>query len=361
MSVRRTIVELDTTELNVTQFCADHGISTWFFWRIIRLYRAGGLEAIEPRSRAPRKVANKTSPGVEDAIVAKRKELHDTGLDAGPASIKFHLRHLDASPSEATIWRVLKARGFITADPTKRPKRSGRRFTAARANECWQLDDTAWSLADGTDVKILNILDDHSRLLIASTALETCTGAATLTAFCVAAAVLGWPSRFLSDNAQAFRATLADALAELGVAARHSRPHHPQTNGKVERFHQTLKQWLTKQPAAATIEELQVQLDIFRYLYNHQRPHRGINRQFPAHVWEHAPKSGPADRALTIPTKLYRGIVNNGSFRAASRYRITVGAAHNDKAAIAVITGTNCHIFVDGRLARRRRCGSWCR
>ena len=251
MSVRRMIVEVDTAGLNVTRFCADHGISTWLFWDLRRRFAVGGLDAIEPKSRAPRRVANKTASDVEDAVVAKRKELVDAGLDAGPASIAFWLRDLPGVPSEATIWRVLKARGFIVADPSKRPKRSGRRFSADRANECWQLDDTAWELADGTEVKILNVIDDHSRLLVASAALERCTGTAALAVIAAAAATLGWPSWFLSDNAKAFRETLAGALGAMGIRAGHSRPYHPQTNGKVERFHQTLKQWLAKQPPPA--------------------------------------------------------------------------------------------------------------
>jgi transposase InsO family protein len=352
MTIRRTIVELDTTELNVTQFCAQHGISTWFFWDIRRRYAAGGLAAIEPRSRAPHRVANKTSIEIEDAVVAKRKELADAGLDAGPASIAFYLRRVRCVPSEATIWRILTARGFIVADPSKRPKRSGRRFTAERANERWGLDDTGWELADATEVKILNVIDDHSRLLVASTALERCTGTAALDVLCEAAATLGWPERFLSDNAKAFRHTLATAVAELGVAAGHSRPYHPQTNGKVERFHQTLKQWLAKQPPAHTLEELQIQLDIFRYLYNHQRPHRGVNRNFPAQVWEHAPKSGPATGLLHVPTKIRRTTVHNGQVSASRSYLISIGSKHDGSEALVILTGLACHVFIDGQLIR---------
>src|SRR5690606_40663754 len=92
MSIRRAIVDLDVSTVNVTQFCAEHGVSTWFFYDLRRRFAAGGLEAIEPRSRAPRAVANKTSIEIEDLIVAKRKELLDAGLDAGAETIAFHLR-----------------------------------------------------------------------------------------------------------------------------------------------------------------------------------------------------------------------------------------------------------------------------
>src|SRR3954452_14191873 len=101
MSARRLIVEIDPSTINVTQFCREHGISTWLFWDLRRRHRDGGDEALEPRSRAPRTVANKTPVDVENAIVAKRKELVNAGLDAGPATIAFHLRHLPALPSES--------------------------------------------------------------------------------------------------------------------------------------------------------------------------------------------------------------------------------------------------------------------
>jgi transposase InsO family protein len=352
MTVRRLVVDVDTHGLNVTSFCAQHGISTWLFWDLRRRFALEGEAALEPKSRAPRVVANKTPAAIEDAIVAKRKELVDAGLDAGAETIAYHLRDLVGVPSPSTIWRMLRARGFITPEPAKAPKRSRRRFCAERANECWQLDDTTWELACGTEVKILNVIDDHSRLLVASTAMASCTGAAALGALAGAAAALGWPERMLSDNAKAFRNVLAEALAAMGVAAGHSRPYHPQTNGKVERFHQTLKRWLARQPGADSIEELGAQLDMFRHLYNHQRPHRSLGRRFPAEVWAQAPKSGPADRALGAPTTIHRGVVRGGRLDAGRRYLISLGAAYTGREALAVITGASCHVFVEGKLVR---------
>jgi transposase InsO family protein len=351
MSIRRLIVEIDPSTINVTRFCAEHGISTWFFWDLRRRFSLEGDKALTPRSRAPRRVANKTPIDIEDAVVAKRKELLDAGHDAGPASIAFELRHLEGLPSESTIWRRLKSRGFIVDDPSKAPKGSRRRFTATRANESWQLDDTTWALADGTEVKVFNVIDDHSRLNVAATAMATCTGSASLRSLAAAAAVLGWPQRIQSDNAKAFRHTLTTALAELGIAAAHSRPHHPQTNGKVERFHQTQKRWLTNQHPADDIDGLQAQLDVFRFHYNHLRSHRGINRQIPAEVWTSAPKSGPADRALT-PTSIHTSIVIRGRITVGSRYTISIGNRWEHREALTVISGTNCHVFIDGTLAR---------
>jgi transposase InsO family protein len=354
MSIRQLIVEVDTKGLNVSAFCRDHCISTWLFYDLRRRYAAEGEAALTPRSRAPKRVANKTPADVEEAVVAAHKHLSEAGLYAGPESIWDDLEHLgNRRPAPCTIYRILDARGFVAKNPAKAPKRSRRRFTAERANECWQLDDTAWWLADGTEVKILNVLDDHSRLLVASSALASCSGAATLVVLAMAAAVLGWPARFLSDNAGSFRYVLAEALAHLGVDAAHSRPRHPQTNGKVERFHQTLKLWLARQPPAMTIEELQAQLDIFRHYYNHHRRHRSIDRRRPAEVWASAPKSGPATRPLGAKTDFYTGVVIGGRVNAGHHYRISLGAAYEAETAVILMTGSAVHVFVDGSLVRQ--------
>jgi transposase InsO family protein len=354
MSLRRLIVEIDPKSVNVTRFCEEHGISTWFFWDLRRRYAANGEAALGPGSHVAHRIANKTPPEIEDLIVAKRKELVDAGLDAGAETIVWHLRGLDGLPSASTVTRILRRRGFVTPEPSKAPKHAHRSFTAERANDCWQLDDTWWQLADGTEVKILNVVDDHSRLLVASRATTGTSGTFTLETLADAAVVLGWPNRVLSDNAKAFRHVLGDALRPMGIGVGHSRPYHPQTCGKVERFHQTLKRWLRKQQPARTLAALQAQLDTFARIYNTERPHRSLGReQTPATVWAAAPKNGPADQPLGEPTHTYRGVINGGVLWAGSRWQIGIGMKHDTQRAIAIITGLNCHVFIDGRLERQ--------
>src|SRR5437763_3650608 len=165
-SLRRLIVEVRVEDLNVRAFCAEHQVSTWFFYDLRRRFARGGWAAIEPRGRAPHRVANRTPDAVEDRIVEFRKELTGLGFDAGPATIAYYLEAAKVVPlpSEATIWRVLTRRGFVVANPSKAPPRQWRRFTAGRGNEWWQYDDTGWQLADDTEVKIINALDDCSRV-----------------------------------------------------------------------------------------------------------------------------------------------------------------------------------------------------
>jgi transposase InsO family protein len=208
----------------------------------------------------------------------------------------------------ATIWRILSRRGFVTPQPHKRPRSSWHRFTADLPNELWQADITHWPLGDGSDTEILNILDDHSRLLAASTARHIFKATDIVADLHVAMAAHGRPERMLTDNGAVFTGlyrgrgwvALERELTALGIGLTHCRPYHPQTCGKVERFHQTLKKWLARQDPAAALTGLQAQLDAFAAYYNTQRPHRGIGRQTPQTAWNARPKAIPARQGIRI-------------------------------------------------------------
>src|SRR5256885_395829 len=238
MSVRRLIVEVNVDGLNVREFCQQHGVSTWFFYDLRRRWRRDGDAVLEPQSRAPKRVWNKTASDVEDAALAIRKRLRDAGVDYGPEEVAAEL-------------------------------------------------------------------------------------------------------------ASIFRHVLADALRPLGVAAAHSRPQHPQTNGKVERFHQTEHKWLAAHEPVDTIADLQTLLDLFRHYYNHHRRHRGIGRHVPADVWTNAPKAEPADRRLRPPSTVNHARVINGVVGIYS-YAITVGTVHTGNDTLPVITETTRHVFHHG-------------
>jgi len=290
----------------------EYGISRGWVHELIRRYEAEGESGLEPRSRRPRSSPQRIPPWVEDDIVELRKTLADQGLDAGAHTIAFHLtRRHGASPAVSTIWRILSRRGFVTPQPQKRPRSSFVRFEAFQPNERWQADMTHWTLAGGEDTEICNMLDDHSRLLVASEATAVAFKAADVVAtFRTSAAAHGFPASLLTDNAAVFTAgprggglcAIELECAALGVSLRHSSPYHPQTCGKVERLHQTLKRWLRRQAPAATVAELQAQLDWFREYYNTVRPHRGIGRRTPAEAFAARPTAGPSKSGLVIPT-----------------------------------------------------------
>lgn len=280
----------------------DYGISRRWVGELVKRYQAGGDAGLEPRSRRPHSSPTQVPRQIENEIVRLRKELADEGLDAGATTIVAHLDRagIEPLPAVSTVWRVLTRRGLVTPQPQKRPKSSYTRFEADQPNELWQADITHWPLADGTDAEILNILDDHSRLLIGSFARTIYKAADVVDDFDTGFARHGLPAAVLTDNGAVFagaprggRVQLERHLDALKIRVIHSRPYHPQTCGKVERFHQTLKKRLRAHDLPDTINQLQTRLDTFTEIYNHQRPHRALGRRTPAQAYTTRPKTGP--------------------------------------------------------------------
>lgn len=290
-----------------SEVAREYGVSRRWVITLVQRYLAEGDAGLAPRSRRPLTSPQRTTPELEDEIVAIRKDLDKNGHEAGAATIAFHLeqRH-GISPVVSTIWRILSQRGFVTPQPHKRPKSSYLRFAAEQPNERWQLDITHWQLAEGSDVEILNFLDDHCRLCVGSDTLRVFKARDVDDSFGKAAASYGDPASMLSDNGAVFtgrcrgagRVVLEVTLNHRGVSFRHSRPYHPQTCGKVERFHQTLKKWLATQPRTRTQRQLQSQLDAFRAYYNTVRPHRALNRRTPQQAYDARPKAVPTGTPL---------------------------------------------------------------
>jgi transposase InsO family protein len=287
---------------------------------------------------------------VRERIVALRTELTRRGLDAGPVTIAWHLRREGLPvPSTSTVRRVLHAAGLIAPEPRKRPRSSWIRFEAAAPNELWQSDFTHWRLADGTEVEIISWLDDHSRFLLASTACGRVSGDDVVATFTAAGDVHGWPAATLTDNGSVYTSRFTGGrngfeymLAYLGVRQKNGAPGHPQTQGKVERFHQTLKRWLGQQPPACTLAELQAQLDACRADYNERRPHRALARMTPGEAYLATPKALPAgSRASGGHFRLRYDITDSkGAMtlrRAGRLYHLRIGAAHPRTRVLAIV------------------------
>jgi transposase InsO family protein len=359
MSLARLVVAAVVAEgRSKSEVARDYGVSRRWVQKLTARYLAEGEAGLEQRSRRPLSSPQQIAAELEEQIVELRKTLATEGLDAGAATIAFHLtqRH-GSAPATSTIWRVLTRRGFVTPQPRKRPRSSYVRFEADQPNERWQLDTTHWQLADGTKTEILNIIDDHSRLLTGSAARITFKAADVVTVFRAAAAAHGLPASMLSDNGAVFtgtprghgRVALEIELAALHIGFRHSRAYHPQTCGKVERYHQTLKKWLARQPPATTLAILQAQLDWFTSYYNNQRPHRALGRNTPASAYAARPKAAPA--GLT-PAAHYRirhdriddtGVI---TIRYNSRlYHVGIGRRHARTHVLALITDLNIRII----------------
>jgi transposase InsO family protein len=311
MSLARLVVTAVRIEgRSKAEVSRDYGVSTRWVYELVQRFDTEGEAGLEPRSRRPCTSPQQTPIQVEEEIVELRKALADEGLDAGAHTIAYHLtKRLGSAPSVATIWRVLSRRGFVTPQPQKRPRSSFIRFQADQPNERWQADITHWHLADDTEVEILNVIDDHSRFLVASDVRTITKAAGVVETFHRAAAAHGFPASMLTDNGAVFtaaprkgRCAIELETAALGIRFVHSSPYHPQTCGKVERFHQTEKKWLAEQEPAATLVELQAHLDRFGAYYNEVRPHRALGRRTPAEAFEARPKASPALPGLEVPS-----------------------------------------------------------
>ena len=295
----------------MSAFCAECGISRNTFYKLRRrAVDEGEAAVLEPRSRRP--ASSPTRIGDERVAQALRVRaaLASSGLDAGPVSVcdKMASMGLDA-PSPSSLARIFRQARVARADPAKRPRASWRRFVYPAPNACWQMDATGYVLAGGRPVVVFQVIDDHSRLAVASLVAQGETSQAAIEAFDRGVARHGVPQRLLTDNGAAMNPTrrgrkgaLVEHVRALGVEAITGKPHHPTTQGKNERFHQTLMRYPRTQPLARSLTELQAQVDAFDHIYNTQRPHQGLpGRMTPQQAWDATAKADPP-RPRPAPT-----------------------------------------------------------
>lgn len=348
----------------------EYGVSRSWVTRLVARWRVEGDAAFEPRSRRPRTSPAKVPDSVVELILRLRRQLAAAGLDAGPDTICWHLaeRH-GIEVSASTVRRRLVAAGLVTPEPRKRPRSSYVRFAADLPNEMWQADMCWWSLPAGDRAEILSFIDDCSRYALSVTAHRRVTTPAVVDAFNEAAARCGYPASVLTDNAMYFTTRFAGGkgganafetlLGDLGVTHKHSRPGHPATCGKVERFQQTLKRWLRAQPQAATVPELQTQLDEFTRTYNNHRPHRSIGRAVPAAIYMRLPKAQPATDGQPSPRRIRHDHIDAGgtvTLRHKGRlHHIGIGRRHAHTPIMMIVQDLNIRIInpTTGELLRQ--------
>ena len=253
MSKSRVIV-LSVVQQGLTkaEVARKYDVSWQWVHTLVTRYEQHGLDGIEPRSRRPKTNPQQTATETTERILTLRRELSAVGFDAGPQSIRDRLLNDGLhAPARSTIARILKQAGLVIPEPRKRPKSSYIRFAADQPNETWQSDFTHWRLADGTDIEILNWLDDHSRFLLSLEAHPRITGELVIDSFSRNINEYGPPASTLTDNGSVYTSRFTGGrngfeylLAGLGIRQKNGSPGHPQTQGKIERFHQTQKRWL---------------------------------------------------------------------------------------------------------------------
>ena len=340
----------------VGEVASCYGVSRQWVYKLLARWRVEGEAAFQPRSRRPRTCPRAVSEQAVAAVLIERDRLTTAGHDAGPETISAYLARVNITVSRASVARILTANGRVVPAPKKKPKTAYRRFAAEQPNECWQSDFTHYRLTDGTDVEVITWLDDHSRMALHISAHPRITGPIVLATFRTTIEEFGCPASTLTDNGMVYtvrhasprvqgsgrgRNAFETELATLGITQKNGRGNHPQTQGKVERFQQTLKTWITRQAQQPrTLTDLQALLDTFRNQYNHHRPHRALDRRTPAAAYTTRPKATPGEPTGQTHTRVRTDKVNNGKItlrHGGTLYSIGLGRHLNSRPVLALI------------------------
>jgi len=344
--------------VNAAEFAREHGVSARTVYRHRARVRAEGQW--RERSRRPHSSPRTTPPDLDAWICKLRVELApDNGADFirdALGQVQARTSPVWSVPSRSTINRVLGRHNLLQRNPAKRPRSSWRRFSYARPRDCYQIDATEVKLADGSAVVVFDVLDDCTRTLVACHACDAETAQGAIAAIGKAFAQYGAPAIVLSDNGTAFTSrltkpgsisTFVQTLLERRVRPVNSSPYHPQTCGKVERHHQTLKKWLRTQPTPQTIEDLQSLLDTYRAYYNTERRHSALPRRATPHeVWTAAPSlGGPASLPVQTDATLHRCRVAGTGAIAVAGHRTSLGTAYAGTLVTAIRDGNRVTIY----------------
>lgn len=297
----------------VTAFCDEYNLSRKTFYKLRRICRDDGPAAVlEPKSRRPHTSPTRITDQTRQHVINVRAALEDSGADHGPISVFDKMDQMGMDPpSVASIGRIFRTHGISPDQPRKKPRSAYKRFVYPAPNCLWQIDGTERHLANGTTCVIFQLIDDHSRLALASHVDTGETAAGALTVVTRAIATHGIPQKFLSDNGVSFNSSRRGAvtqlmayLAPLGVTMITGKPGKPTTQGKNERFHRTLFRWLDTRPDPDSIAGMQALVDEFDVWYNTQRRHQGLTRKdgdgrtcrlTPQQAWDATPVADPPE------------------------------------------------------------------
>lgn len=352
VSQREEFVKLASVAgTNVRALCREFGISPPTGYKWLARYREAGIGGLADRSRRPIDSPLRTAAEIETAVVELRAE-HPAW---GGRKLRARLQALGHTmlPSASTITAILRRYRLI--DPAEGAKhRPFQRFERARPNELWQMDFKGPFVAVNGPFHALSILDDHSRFCVG---LHACSNQETATVQACLSEVFreyGLPDRMLMDNGSPWGSDadhpytpLTVWLLRLGVGFTHGHPYHPQTQGKVERFHLSLILELLAPKIFADRHDCQAGLDTWREVYNQQRPHEALDMQTPASRYRPSSRPFP-ERLPTIEYtagEVVRKVQVGGDISFAGR-AIHVGKAFRGyQVALRADVGSICHVL----------------
>jgi transposase InsO family protein len=299
MSLKEEFVTRALTEnVSFSALCREYKVTRRTGYKLIKRYEEEGLSGLAPRSKRPLTHPNQTNLKAEEAIVKLRQERPTWG----PKKILKYLskKKIEHLPSASTANLILKRHNLITIEESFKRKKLTR-FERAHPNDLWQMDFKGhFQLLTKKTCYPLTMIDDHSRFALS---IQACANEQHLTVKNQLIYIFekyGLPNQINVDNGNPWgnshlsRYTqLSLWLMRLGIRVSHSRPRHPQTNGKCERFHRTLKEDVISRQLMRSFSHAQSIFDKYRCDYNHERPHEAIDMDVPANRYQESKKQFP--------------------------------------------------------------------
>jgi len=307
---------------NRRELCRQFQVSEKTFYKWQARYRTAGEAGLENQSRRPHRSPSKADGDVEAAVLGVRQEYPDWG--ARKIQTVLERTAQEPVPARSTIHNILQRHGCIDAEESLK-HRPYQRFEHPNPNDLWQMDFKGWfAMTNGQPCQPLTVLDDHSRYALC---LRACANQRTHTVTNQLTAVFreyGLPLRMTMDNGSPWGSDslhrytpLTAWLMRLGIAVGHSRPYHPQTQGKIERFHRTLKRELLKRKSLQDVDHAQQQFDIWRKIYNQHRPHEALTMAVPSSRYCYSnrqfPEKLPSVRSYYRTTDAIRAVQFKGN------------------------------------------------
>jgi transposase InsO family protein len=369
--------------MSVTDVATRNGVTRQTVHAWLRRYASGGMAALADKSSKPGTCPHQMLPLTEARVVELRR-IHPGW---GPRSIRTRLANEGFSPlpGRSSIYRTLVRHGLLEPTKRKRARSDYKRWERSRSMELWQMDIVGrFYLSDGTEVKVVTGIDDHSRYCVCARIVAHATAKPVCDALQWALATHGVPHQILTDNGKVFTArfgpgpgpVLFDRIcAHNDIRHILTTPYSPTTTGKVERFHKTLRaEFLSEHDRKhATIEEFQAALDAWVAEYNNDRPHQSLGDRPPQERFALATVRIPASESeapvaleepLTPaprPAGVNRWVDQRGSIGLGT-FRYRVGATFAGESVEVVVRAGLVEILHSGVLvathAERRHVGT---
>lgn len=357
----RAVLEVLEEGVPVTEVARRSGVARQTVHEWLARYAAGGLGALADRSSRPESCPHQMPPEVEARIAGLRRE-HPAW---GPSRIRWELERAGVVPlpGRSAVYRALIRHGLVDPKKRRRRREDYRRWERGRAMELWQMDVMGRVfLADGTEVKVVTGIDDHSRFAVCARVVARATARPVCQALAGALARHGVPEQILTDNGKVFTARFGPGAgpvmfdricADNGIRHLLTAPYSPTTTGKIERLHKTMRAefFTPKDRLFTAISDLQEALDAWVSEYNTARPHQSCGGRPPAERFALADRSITADgsgaalqpataraRAAGRPAGVSRWVNAQGKISLAG-FSYHVGATYAGEPVEAVASG----------------------